>query len=338
MRLKSSKNTVLTLLITTLVSVAIPLLFISCSDDTVSEHNFKAKDSSWIAPLLDFDNITKGEERKRIIQGEDIITNTAKYFGPNGSVKTGFNGMNCQNCHLRGGTKPLGNNYGAVFTTYPKYRTRSNSIETLNKRVNDCFERSLNGTAIDTTSSEMLAIIAYINWLGKDVSPGSKPKGTGLGPIGYLERSADTILGKTVYETRCRSCHGNDGQGVSLADGTYQYPPLWGRNSYNDAAGLFRISKFAAFVKYNMPFVTTMTTTDTLTEAEAWDVAAYVNSRPRPAFTQINDWPDISRKSVDEPFGPYVDTFSQSQHKYGPFQPIRAFNFIQEKNRNKRPI
>ena len=35
-----------------------------------------------------------------------------------------------------------------------------------------------------------------------------------------------------------------------------------------------------------------------------------------------NDYPDISKKPIDDPFGPYADTFSESQHKYGPFQPI----------------
>ena len=34
------------------------------------------------------------------------------------------------------------------------------------------------------------------------------------------------------------------------------------------------------------------------------------------------DWPDISKKPVDPPFGPYVDVFSEQQHKYGPFKPI----------------
>lgn len=32
-----------------------------------------------------------------------------------------------------------------------------------------------------------------------------------------------------------------------------------------------------------------------------------------------NDWPDISRKPVDHPFGPYTDGFDERQHKYGPF-------------------
>lgn len=59
-----------------------------------------------------------------------------------------------------------------------------------------------------------------------------------------------------------------------------------------------------------------------LTNEEAWDVAAFVNSLPRPSKTFKEDWPDISKKPFDHPFGPYADTFSQQQHKYGPFKPI----------------
>lgn len=79
------------------------------------------------------------------------------------------NGMNCQNCHLDAGTKVWGNNYGSVFSTYPKYRPRSGKEEDIYKRINDCFERSLNGKALALNSKEMQAIKAYIEYVGKDV-------------------------------------------------------------------------------------------------------------------------------------------------------------------------
>jgi thiosulfate dehydrogenase len=34
------------------------------------------------------------------------------------------------------------------------------------------------------------------------------------------------------------------------------------------------------------------------------------------------DWPDLSTKPIDYPFGPFLDTFSEQQHKLGPFKPI----------------
>jgi len=60
-----------------------------------------------------------------------------------------------------------------------------------------------------------------------------------------------------------------------------------------------------------------------LSDEEAWDVAAYVNSQPRPKKTFTHDWPDISKKPIDHPFGPYSDDFSELQHKYGPFGVIK---------------
>jgi thiosulfate dehydrogenase len=61
-----------------------------------------------------------------------------------------------------------------------------------------------------------------------------------------------------------------------------------------------------------------------LTVEESWDVAAYVNSQPRPNKDLSGDWPDISKKPIDHPFGPYADGFSEVQHKFGPFPPITA--------------
>ncbi|MGZ3933131.1 MAG: c-type cytochrome, partial [Bacteroidia bacterium] len=39
---------------------------------------------------------------------------------------------------------------------------------------------------------------------------------------------------------------------------------------------------------------------------------------------QSRDWPKLTGKPVDHPFGPYADAFSEQQHKYGPFAPIAA--------------
>ena len=62
-----------------------------------------------------------------------------------------------KNCHLNAGTAPLGNNYGAVASTYPKIRARSGQSEDIPKRINDCFERSLNGQGLERDSKEMMA-------------------------------------------------------------------------------------------------------------------------------------------------------------------------------------
>lgn len=264
-----------------------------------------------------------GGEREELVRyGRELIRNTAFYLGPKGVVAQQTNGMNCQNCHLEAGAKPWGNNYSAVWSTYPKFRERSGTTETVAKRINDCFERSLNGTALDTTSREMQALLAYMEWLGTGIEAKKKPKGSGLAELPFLDRAADPMKGEAIYMAKCESCHQKDGGGVMAASGsTYQYPPLWGEHSYNIGAGLFRLSRFAGYVKNNMPQGVTWENPQ-LTDEEAWDVAAYVNSQQRPSRDLSKDWPKIAGKPVDHPFGPYADAFPEEQHKLGPFGPI----------------
>ena len=315
------------LLLLTIVSAVVIVIVLATTVNKYQTINKKDPGLSyyqgvfWEAP--DTSRIPFTEEGLLIRYGRALITNTSFYIGPKGKVAAVTNGMNCQNCHLDAGTRPGGNNYSAVFSTYPRFRERSGTVENIYKRVNDCIDRSLNGHPIDTNSREMQAIAAYINWLGQKVPKNSKPTGAGIRDIAVLDRSADPAKGETVYTQKCQRCHGNTGQGLLNADSiSYQYPPLWGSNSYNTGAGLYRISRFAGYVRDNMPFDAPYNSSS-LTDEEAWDVAAFVNSQPRPKKDYSKDYPNIAGKPFDHPFGPYKDNFSGEQHKYGPFDPIR---------------
>jgi len=255
--------------------------------------------------------------------GRQLVANTSLYLGPGGVVAAISNGMNCQNCHLEAGSRPYGNNYSAVFSTYPKFRERSGTVEDIYKRVNDCMERSLNGGSLDTGSREMQAISAYINWLGQGVPRDTRPEGAGIRDLPFLNRAADPGRGQALYILKCRQCHGKEGEGLRNIDSPlYVYPPLWGPHSYTTAAGLYRISRFAGYIRDNMPLGASHDRPQ-LTDEEAWDIAAYVNAQDRPERKFPKDWPDISRKPPDHPFGPYADSFTEQQHKFGPFGPIR---------------
>jgi thiosulfate dehydrogenase len=282
-------------------------------------------DSNWHSPSLFTDRELEGEQRRLVIFGQDLIARTALYLGPKGSIANISNGMNCQNCHLQAGKKTWGNNYGAVASTYPRFRDRSGTTESIYKRVSDCFERSLNGIAPDSTSTEYQAIEAYIKWVGKEIPKGVTPKGTGIYKLPYINRAADPSKGKIAYQQKCQSCHGNEGQGQLADNGIlFEYPPLWGEHSYNTGAGLYRLSRFAGYIYSNMPWNIAQHNKPALSIEECWDIAAFVNSQPRPAKDLSKDWPDISKKPVDHPFGPFHDGFSEREHKYGPFEPIVA--------------
>lgn len=297
----------------------------SCGDSTNLKETTPqgSADNLWHAP--DTAGIPSTEEGDLVRYGRQLIIHTAAYLGPQGSVAHISNGMNCQNCHLEAGTKPWGNNYAAVASAYPKYRDRSGSIETIEKRINDCLERSLGGKALDSNSKELRAIVAYMHWLGQGLAKNTKPPGAGIAELNFLNRAADTAKGKLVYIQKCQTCHGANGAGTPDSSGKgYLYPPLWGNNSYNVGAGLFRLTRFAGYVRDNMPFGATYGKTQ-LKDEEAWDVAAYVNSKPRPFKDLSMDWPKMSTKPLDHPFGPYTDSFSEYQHKYGPFQAIKEY-------------
>ncbi|HYM93043.1 MAG TPA: c-type cytochrome, partial [Chitinophagaceae bacterium] len=182
--------------------------------------------------------------------------------------------------------------------------------------------RSLNGKPIDSLGKEMKAMVAYFKWITKDIPVDKKPFGAGIFELPFMAKAADPQNGKIIFENKCQRCHQSDGGGVMLPDSSgYIYPPLWGPHSYNVSAGIYRLTRLAAFIKYNMPFDQTQSSPQ-LTDEEAWDVAAFISSQPRPEKKFPEDWPKMEKKPVDYPFGPYADGFSEQQHKYGPFIPI----------------
>ena len=286
----------------------------------IGHNKINTATGSWLPP--DINELNTSDSASLIRYGRELIANTAAYIGPKGNVAAASNGMNCQNCHLNAGTKLYGSNFALVASTYPKYRHRSGKIESIEFRINECMERSLNGKPLDSLSREMKAMVAYLKWVGKNIKKGTRPAGTGMDELPWLNRAANPSSGRTIYLNKCKVCHGANGEGVlSIDSAGYTYPPLWGENSYNVSAGLYRITRLAYFVKHNMPYKTADAAP--LTDEEAWDVAAFINSMKRPQKFFKYDWPNINTKPVDYPFGPYADSFTEIQHKLGPFYEIK---------------
>jgi len=207
----------------------------------------------WVAP--DISTLPVTEECSLIRYGHKLIANTSMYFGPKGSFARISNGLNCQNCHLDAGTRAYGNSFALVNNTYPKFRARSGKNETVIYRINECMERSLNGSSIDSNSREMKAMVAYIRWVGKGLNKSYQPRGAGANKLPYLNRAADAGNGHSLYTSKCQRCHGDNGEGLYNYDSSlFIYPALWGEKSFNVSAGMYRLSQLAGFIKYNMPF------------------------------------------------------------------------------------
>ena len=190
------------------------------------------------------------------------------------------NGLRCASCHLDGGLRKNAMPWVGSYARFPQYRPRSGKIDLIEDRVNDCFERSMNGKRLDPTGRDMRDIVSYFAFLSSGIPVGAEVDGQGFPRLAPL--AGDASRGTAVFASVCARCHGPNGQGTPLA------PPLWGARSYNVGAGMSRINTAASFIYALMP----LDRAQQLTPQQAFDVATYINTRPRPDFPKkIHDWP-----------------------------------------------
>jgi thiosulfate dehydrogenase len=206
--------------------------------------------------------------------GEAIVENTTTHPMSKGYVG---NALNCTSCHLDNGRHEKAGTFLGTATAYPAWSPRENRVITLEDRVLNCFMRSCNGTRPPLGSEVSVAVTAYITSLsqGQTLRMNSKrPIGPGaIKLLAVKPDQADIQRGAALYTSRCAECHQKDGQGDK------DNPPVWGERSYNDGAGLSSVENLAAWLKVAMP----LDDTD-LTDQQALDIAAYVNSHKRSHF------------------------------------------------------
>jgi thiosulfate dehydrogenase len=215
--------------------------------------------------------VPAGELGDSINHGRDLVDNTARLLPLNVG-----NPLNCTSCHQDGGQKPYAGPFVGLAGVFPEYSQRDQHVITLQDRINDCFMRSMNGKPIPSDSQDMNDFVAYMTYLSREVPTGKSVEGRGFKAVAQPAQPFSPIRGKDVYEAICSDCHGANGEGKD------KYPPLWGAGSYNDGAGMAKVEKAVKFIKWNMP----KRDPGTLTDQEAWDVAAYIDSQPRPHFVQ----------------------------------------------------
>lgn len=261
--------------------------------------------------------------------GRRLIADTSRLMGPDhddpARRHTGIR-MACASCHLGAGTEPGTLSLLQSAAVYPRFSGRDGGERDLVDRINGCMTRSMNGRELPRDSPEMVAMVSYITSLGA-VYAAMGEGGRAVDEQAAFKtpvRAADLQSGERVFGERCAICHGADGAGLQAtpvrADG-YVFPPLWGPDSFNDGAGMHRVLTAARFVKAKMPLGEA-----DLTDDQAFDVAAYINSKPRPQMANLDrDYPDRSTKPIDSPYGPYADDFPIEQHRFGPFPPIEDY-------------
>ena len=261
--------------------------------------------------------------------GQRLLRDTVSLLGPdqaNLEMRYTGNRLDCASCHLDTGIEPGTLSLLQSAARYPRFSGRDGGERDLKDRINGCMQRSMNGRPFSRDSVELAAMETYILGLGAQHAAMSESKTVAVEPPAFVEpqRRANVEAGQVVYEQHCLICHGENGEGLKettdILNG-YLFPPVWGVDSYNNGAGMNRVLTAARFIKARMPLGEAV-----LTDAEAYDVSAYINSQPRPGKSNLEqDYPDLTRKPIDSPYPPYADPFTQDQHKYGPFNPIREF-------------
>jgi thiosulfate dehydrogenase len=228
----------------------------------------QAADSAkaWVAP--DTSTIPAGPLGDSIRLGMHVFNDTPKY-----AERYVGNKMSCTHCHIDGGTVSKGMPMVGLPGMFPMYRDREKTVITFEERIQQCFQRSETGHRVPNDGPEMTGLVAYTQWLSKDQVTGRPFPGRGL--VDLPELKGDAAKGSQIYLQQCALCHGTEGAGKPPS-----IPALWGPDAYSDGAGMNQIAKMAAFVQHNMP----QTDPDTLTPQEAYDVAAYVHSKPHTAF------------------------------------------------------
>ncbi|WP_339486652.1 c-type cytochrome [Pseudomonas sp. EL_65y_Pfl2_R95] len=279
----------------------------------------KAANLGYFEPR-DLSKIPEDAFGDKVRKGYELFVNTQQLSG-----KYVGNQLNCTNCHLDAGNKAYASPMWAAFLAYPEFRKKNNKISSFAERIQGCFSFSMNGKAPEIDSPELVAMSAYSYWLlmgglldmfgmqdkavpemsdkalqqGGNVDsfklPGPLSDKVKLDARGHMPGRAFAALekpsqapsperGAKVYSEHCALCHGAKGQGTVMAD-VPVIPALWGAQSFNWGAGMHRVNTAATFIFENMPLGKAVQ----LKPQQAWDVAAYMNSRERPQDPRFKD-------------------------------------------------
>jgi thiosulfate dehydrogenase len=247
-------------------------------------------------------DIPKNEFGDMVRLGEQIFEHP-KQFAP---AYVG-NSLRCSSCHLNAGRKAHSAPLWAAYVAYPEYRAKNKKVNTFEERLQGCFQYSMNGKAPPLGDPTLVALESYSYWMATGAPINPKLPGRGYPKLPKPEMAPDYGRGKAVYEQRCSLCHGASGAGEQAHDGSMVFPALWGDASFNWGAGMSSIDNAAEFIKANMP----LSQANSLSDQEAWDVAAYIDSQERPQDPRYVESVEATRlkfhDSAESMYGVKVD-------------------------------
>lgn len=228
------------------------------------------------AQLYDPQALPSGSVGKEIAYGHELIVNTQKELKPYVTAQ-----MSCAACHINGGTQPRGGSFRGTYAAFPQWNSRAKRVIALQDRLTECFLYSMNGHPPAYSSREMIAMVAYIAWISRGVPTFSSPLPEVKAVVASPASPPSIARGGQIYAQKCSVCHQANGAGLNTASGDPgAYPPLWGPTSFNNKAGMSRPARMVPFIYYNMP----ANAPGTLSQQDAYDVAAFILSHPRPKF------------------------------------------------------
>lgn len=235
-----------------------------------------------------------GEVGEMVKLGQEIVAKTNTHPMTKDLIDSQ---LTCQNCHLAGvdlypgTTKNIGTFIGTA-AAFPAYSKRHKRLQTLQERIDGCFVRCMGSDSLMGTKP-MRAVEAYIAWLSDGYEMKMNTKGArsfnitkkweiNTKKFANIQRKAthqNYLNGKKLYEVKCASCHGINGEGVG------GQVPLWGKSangkwlSYGADGSMAKLNNSATWMQDNMP----LGQERTLVDQEVADIALYINSHERKA-------------------------------------------------------
>jgi len=236
--------------------------------------------------------------------GEDILNHTDTNPLSKPYVRSK---MQCVNCHIKGPDGKVGSmdtigTFVGTSTVFPAYSERHKDIISLQNRIDGCFSRCMNGTKSVVNTKVGIAVDSYITWL----STGLPVNMSTVAPVTPSKidmwnknrkkfssmfkdvTQKNYMTGKVLYETKCASCHGKNGDGVGT------FPPVWGDLSYTSDGSMSKLPNAATWIQDNMPVGNT-----NLTDQETVDIVLYMNAQQRPASNGVTVEDNFKKFGLD---------------------------------------